>query len=364
MKKLKTKGLSNLSIPAGFTLVEMMIVLTILGLVVVGVMGVIISQNRVYHSEEDLIDMQLNANVAMDRLTRQIKMAGFGCKDDIKKNGLNIDGTTYNAVFTHVNNTDTTTNAKGSDQLTVICALEQVSDVDNDGVSTTTPSYNDAPTTTIYLSPYKDSTPNPFFDSSADDKKFFYISPSSTQKTIEVKTADSGSGSIGIETAIKIDEFSKAFRVRAYTYSIKPVADYNSTKPPAPNIVQKIETQAASPGRVEIAEGIEDLQFQFGWDINNDGIFNPSSAADWVDTIPAGDEDKVIAVKIILLGITLHPEQEKQFTDLYDDQPGIAGRQYTQADHTITYTASGYKYGPHYHRHRLESTVFIRNLNF
>ena len=353
MRKLKiNKGIPQL-FPSGFTLVEMMIVMAILGIVVVGVMGVIISQNKVYYSEEGLIDMQLNANVAMDRLTRQIRMAGFGCKDDIK-NGITIDATEYTATLTDANSTT------GSDELTVISALEEASDVDNNGTSTTPPTPYTS--TTIFLKTFNDSSGNPFF-SSADDKKFCYISPSTTQAPLLVTGTDDSSKSISFGTAVTVSEFDKVFRVRAYTYSIKLANEYSPAKP-VPNIVQKIETL----NRDEIAEGIEDLQFQFGWDVDGDGVFNPSLTADWVDTIPTGDADKVIAVKIILLAITLHPEQEEQFTDRYDDQPGTAGKQYTQADHIITYESPTQSevntlYGPHYHRHRLESIVFIRNLN-
>ena len=350
MRKQKTKkDLQKIS-PAGFTLVEMMIVLAILGIVVVGVIGVIISQNKVYYSEEGLIDMQLNANVAMDRLTRQIRMAGFGCKDDIK-NGLTIDSTTYTATLTDTNSTS------GADQLTVICALEEVSEINDDGSGDP---YNSS---TVFLKIFTDSSSKPFFDETADDKKFCYLSPATTQAAIQVTGVDTGNKSITFGTAVTVSEFDKVFRVRAYTYSIKLANEYSPAKPVS-NIVQKIETL----NRDEIAEGIEDLQFQFGWDIDGDGIFKPSEAADWVDTIPAGDADKVIAVRIILLAITLHPEQEKQFTDLYDDQPSVAGRQYTLADHIITYQSPTQSdvntlYNEHYHRHRLESIVFIRNLN-
>jgi len=330
-----------------------MIVLAILGIVVVGVMGVIISQNKTYYSEESLIDMQLNADVAMDHLTRRIRMAGFGCKDDIKANGLTIDSTTYNAT---INDTNSTT---GPDQLTIVGALEEVSDVDDDDGDPTTASYP-SPTVTIYLKTPEDTGHNPFFDSTKDDKKFCYISPATTQKTLLVTGTDDTNDSITVATPATVSELSTVFRVRAYTFSIKQPNEYSPAKP-VPNIVQKVETL----NRDEIAEGIEDLQFQFGWDINGDGVFTPSSAADWVDTIPAGDENKVIAIRIILLAITLHPEQDDQFTDLYDDQPSTTGRQYTLADHIITYypTKVNTIYGEHYHRHRLESIVFIRNLN-
>jgi len=329
----------------------MMVVLAILGIVVVGVMGVIISQNKAYYGEEELIDMQLNANVAIDRLSREIRMAGFGCKDNIE-NGISINGTTYTMVLNHTNidtASDTSTSIK-ADQLTVLSALEKVSDIDKDSSGATT--YNSS---TIFLKTFTDSGGTPYFSSSADDKKYCYISPSTSQIFFTVTSTNAGNSSITVDTTTEVSEYDQIFRLRAYSYLINISSASNM-----PGLYRRIENTAAN----EVAEGIEDLQFQFGWDIDGDGTFNPTSSGDWKNTLASGESDKVIAIRIIILAITLHPDRE--FTDIYDDDSATSGRQYIQADHAITYYPAASRntpYDEHYHRHRLESMVFIRNLN-
>lgn len=62
---------------SGFTLVELMIAMTIGGLVMAAVMTAFISQHRSYLAQDDIIDMQQNGRVAMDMLTRDIRTAGY-----------------------------------------------------------------------------------------------------------------------------------------------------------------------------------------------------------------------------------------------------------------------------------------------
>ncbi|RLB66392.1 MAG: hypothetical protein DRH03_12255, partial [Deltaproteobacteria bacterium] len=65
----------------GFTLVELMVVLVILSVISIGAITAITGQNKFYHSEEDLIEMQMASKVAMDRISFLVRMAGVGCRD-------------------------------------------------------------------------------------------------------------------------------------------------------------------------------------------------------------------------------------------------------------------------------------------
>ena len=95
----------------------------------------------------------------------------------------------------------------------------------------------------------------------------------------------------------------------------------------------------------EVAEGIEGLQFRFGWDANDNGEIED---AEFVDD-PTGNEDEVRAVRIYLLSRTMSPDPN--YTD-----PNAA---YTLANHTINLTADD----RHYHRQLFEETVMVRNMN-
>lgn len=61
----------------GFTLIEMMIAMAISLLVLSGVYEVFTSQQKAYTIQDQVAEMQQNARVAMDIMTREIKMAGY-----------------------------------------------------------------------------------------------------------------------------------------------------------------------------------------------------------------------------------------------------------------------------------------------
>jgi prepilin-type N-terminal cleavage/methylation domain-containing protein len=62
---------------AGFTLVELMVAMSIFLLILVGIFQVFDPSRNAYQVSERKLDVQQNARVAMDRMARQIRMAGF-----------------------------------------------------------------------------------------------------------------------------------------------------------------------------------------------------------------------------------------------------------------------------------------------
>lgn len=61
----------------GFTLVEMLIAVSLSLIIMSGVYKVFISQNKAYTVQDQVTEMQQNARVAMDMMTREIRMAGY-----------------------------------------------------------------------------------------------------------------------------------------------------------------------------------------------------------------------------------------------------------------------------------------------
>lgn len=61
----------------GFTLIELMISMAIGSIVMASVMTSFISQHETYIAQDDVVEMQQNARVAMDRLTRDIRSIGY-----------------------------------------------------------------------------------------------------------------------------------------------------------------------------------------------------------------------------------------------------------------------------------------------
>jgi prepilin-type N-terminal cleavage/methylation domain-containing protein len=80
----------------GFTLIELMIALAIAGILLVSIYNLYISQSTTYTVQEQVSDMQQNARVAMDIVSRHIRMAGFGQPGWTTINGTS--GITYKGI--------------------------------------------------------------------------------------------------------------------------------------------------------------------------------------------------------------------------------------------------------------------------
>jgi len=61
----------------GFTMVELLVALSISAILVAAAYRTFSSQHKVYEVQSDVMEMQQNVRVAMDILTRDIRMAGF-----------------------------------------------------------------------------------------------------------------------------------------------------------------------------------------------------------------------------------------------------------------------------------------------
>jgi prepilin-type N-terminal cleavage/methylation domain-containing protein len=62
----------------GFSLIEILIALFLTGVVIASVFSVYINQHKNWIVQEQITDSQQNARAAIDELTRQIRMAGYG----------------------------------------------------------------------------------------------------------------------------------------------------------------------------------------------------------------------------------------------------------------------------------------------
>ncbi|MCL2791203.1 MAG: prepilin-type N-terminal cleavage/methylation domain-containing protein [Desulfobulbus sp.] len=87
----------------GFTLVELLVATAVGGVLMGAVMTAFLSQHETYIVQDDVVEMQQNARVAMDMLTRDIRSIGydpgsFGAA--LKTPGIGADGATQGLVFT------------------------------------------------------------------------------------------------------------------------------------------------------------------------------------------------------------------------------------------------------------------------
>jgi len=62
----------------GMTLIELLVAMVICAILIGAVYRVLISQQKIYAVQQDVVDMQQNARLAVIQMTREIRMAGFG----------------------------------------------------------------------------------------------------------------------------------------------------------------------------------------------------------------------------------------------------------------------------------------------
>lgn len=78
----------------GFTLVELMVVIGIFGVIMGAVYSIYLTHQRNAYSQEELIDVQQNLRIAMDRITRDLRMAGAFVPNSVSP----LENTTANSL--------------------------------------------------------------------------------------------------------------------------------------------------------------------------------------------------------------------------------------------------------------------------
>ncbi len=325
----------------GFTLVELMVVLAILGVVMVGVLGVITSQNKAYHSEESIIDLQMNGRLATSYISRYVRMGGFGCYGNIDPGNTATSVNGYGTVLTAVNGS-----SNAPDELTIVTAARKVGIVD-DGDGTHDESFSSISTIPV-LKLVDDITD--LFDT--NKKRYIFLAPCENTDFLSLNAVSQANKNITLTKAIRVDEGAEIYVVKAYTFSLKQPAEYGNPKPPGANLVINENTGA---NRQEIAENITNLQFQYGWDRDGDNRFDPMDSNEWGnDPGATGNEADIKTVRIFVLSRSAHPDRN------YTDRK-------TYKINDATASSAAVFVGPFndgYHRFLLRTTIMIRNLNF
>ncbi len=71
----------------GLTLIELSIAMAISAILIAAIYRTFILQHKTYTAQEQVVDMQQNARVAINRMMREIRMAGFGNVSDVLESG-------------------------------------------------------------------------------------------------------------------------------------------------------------------------------------------------------------------------------------------------------------------------------------
>ncbi len=342
-----------------------MVVLAILGVVMVGVLSLITSQNNAYHSEEAVIDLQMNGRLAISQISRYIRMGGFGCYGNINDNPLEVykDGTDTIELEAVITAEDGGTQTELTDpddakpdKLTVVTAARKVGIVD-DGDGTSNESFPSISTIPI-IDPADDINDllNPDVKKG---KRYVFIAPCENTNFLTLNAVSSDPATITLTKPIRVDEGAEIYVVKAYTFSIKYPSEYGSPKPPGPNLVVNENTGGS---RQDLAENIENIQFQYGLDPDGSGSenplhFDPTNKDHWKNNPTSSEAKNIKAVRIYVLARSAHEEHPDKYTDrkTYKINDPTAS-----VDHPVIVGP----FNDHYHRFLLRTTVSIRNLNY
>ena len=98
----------------GVTLIELLIALVVGSFLTTGLYRLFITEQKVHTVQEQVADVQQNVRVAMDRMTREIRMAGY--RREILNATGNVRG--FTKVITPINNANHV--GENDDQVTII----------------------------------------------------------------------------------------------------------------------------------------------------------------------------------------------------------------------------------------------------
>ena len=337
--------LKKLSGQRGFTLVELMVTVAMTAMLVAAMYALFGDQEKLYATEEQIIQMQQNARVAMEMLSRDVRMAGFwGCgstsigrfkntvrNDDgkllfrmVPVGGLNnlTSGNDYGAkagtdllVLSYANEDDNSridqemNNSSADLHLTQkgilnIGDIAIVSDCTYTSVFQIT-NLNDSGRSLVHNTNKGGGNPDP----ANDTKDLGHIyEPGSRVYKISQKYS-------WLTPAGELKVASGGFDTGAYAWQ--------------PNL------QVAT-----IAENIQDLQFEYG--VDTDGNGSPDA---WQNASQVLNWDQVVAVRIYVFARTGRAEKDY-----------INRHVYNFADRPLPHS-----YHDGYHRYFLERDVAMRN---
>jgi len=289
---------------SGFTLVELLIALSLGGILVSAIYGLFIFQNRSYVAQNNIAEMQQNARIAMSILTGEFRLAGFGfsMNGDYNRPG----GTTF--AVTPANSSiapDSVTIQYGGDPSpNVPVTLTNAMANSNSGIS-------------LVVSNVTGFLVN----------DYVIISDGQNAARLQVTGINTGTKTLQY-TSVSPNIFpTGGFGAGSRVYKLRQVAYRISN-----NVLQ---SQTGGGAWLDVVNNIEDLQLAY------QGSTTPSGT--WVDNPSPVDQTTVTAVQINVLSRSS------------DIDPNFTGQRPLLRDHA---TGSS----DHFRRKLLTTTIRIRNL--
>ena len=325
------KRFSKIRCDSGFTLIELLIAIAVSGIVLAGLVQVFSTSNRSYTKQDEMAILQQNLRVIKMKLDQDVRMAGCGFASAFFYLGNQI----YPIQFTngggdngsdilrikYVNYDDsygalpqlTVTRISSPPEFTV---SEDLSNTD----SNLRYSLWGSPVFAVYTRSIPNGETNLISDVFKVTKVTKGTPPVQSTLTCEMdpdhdEWRNGFSTAVPLQGAINSINFFSATQLVTITYSLSP-----DPLSPAHRVLVRKEQHANIVGPIPpgdiipdaviaediIAEDIEDLQFAFGLDTNNDGVVD---AAEWKndDNLDPVEISQVRLVRISILGRSSRP---------------------------------------------------------
>ncbi|ACU91501.1 PilW family protein [Desulfomicrobium baculatum] len=294
---------------AGFSLVELLVVIVMFGILTTAGYSLFREQTRINQAQQNQLEMQSSARAAMQVLIQAFSHAGFGCSEKIS--GTNeIAGEDTFLIHTDQNFSGTT-----SDRVTLIYGFEHV--------ATTT-----APITETNVIPVDNSTDI----GTANFSKYISFYPSLTPNSFYTVTAK-GLNSVTIDSSLSsLRDNSKVFRVN-------PVEFYVN----GDELRQRFVEHPTGLEEVLIYD-VQDFQLAYTEDDENLGIL-----ANWEDDPGNPENVKAVWIYMILRTREIEPGHQETRTFRLPWDPGQ------------TFEGSTLPAGFHYQE--FQTQVWLRNVN-
>jgi prepilin-type N-terminal cleavage/methylation domain-containing protein len=219
----------------GVTIIELLVALVIGALLIAAIYRTFVGQQKTYIVQEQVVDMQQNVRAAINRMMREIRMAGFGNVDLV----AGVNG--FQNVIT-----------PGANSITIVGALKQISTLEIEA---------QAGQSIITLASASDASN---FDGMAYHR---YISIGGLESNI-VLSRSGKELTLQRPLALRHPANAPIFKIHAITYGIR---DDDGT----PVLFRDLYSNTAASQRVTVAENVESLQFEY-FDANGNPTANPS----------------------------------------------------------------------------------------
>lgn len=239
----------------GVTLIELLVAVSITGLLVGGIYRTFVSQQHTYTVQEQIVDMQQNVRLAINRMTRELRMAGYGRVGTTFFGAGKVHGIYQNAI----------TPGGGGNSVTVVGGYQVLTTLSANAMSSSTSILvNDA-------SGFNTGTKQ-------------YLSINGTE-SLQIHKITGNQIDFKGGTQLSEDHFAgePVFLIMAITYSIGGFEGKSAL----------LRNDNLGAGDQPVAENIENLRFRY---VMNTG--------ETLDVVPAARFDDIRMIQVTLVAMT------------------------------------------------------------